>query len=286
MEGHDVAFTLRSKIGTSNIDTELLKLRNLVKSGRYNYEHYYTLSQLVVKQASDVDIWDAVIELITIVSRTTPPTSVPVSFDGTPIMSSSASQQGSEQTQKLVEARIFEEIRGCTYQNVDGFFSKYFEGKPWTERTKKIYPVVQDRHVDGRWIDFSQTSIQNAACKLFFGFQDEFLSTERSVYYTSIIKDLTGCEAKRQIDLLIKPNNKKLSTALHDWKDVEVIGELTMSNNKKKAKLLQIGRYVRNVFSIQPTRRYVHAFTLCGNEMQAWVFDRSVSLQLNCFRYS
>lgn len=57
------------------------------------------------------------------------------SFDGTPITSSSASQQGGEQTQKLVEGRVFEEIRGCTYQNVEGFFSKYFEGKPWTERT-------------------------------------------------------------------------------------------------------------------------------------------------------
>lgn len=43
----------------------------------------------------------------------------------------------------------------------------------------------------------------------------------------------------------------------------------------KKAKLLQIGTYVREVFSIQPTRRYVHAFTLCGNEMRAWGFDRS-----------
>jgi len=62
---------------------------------------------------------------------------------------------------------------------------------------------------------------------------------------------------------------------VHDWKDVEVIGELTVSDNKKKAKLLQIGRYVRDVFSCQPTRRYVHAFTLCGNEMRSWVFDRS-----------
>ena len=36
-----------------------------------------------------------------------------------------------------------------------------------------------------------------------------------------------------------------------------------------------IGRYVRDIFSNQPTRRYVHVFTLCGNEMRAWVFDRS-----------
>ncbi len=273
--GHEVALDLRSKIGNSNIATELSKLFGLVQGGRYNYEHYRALSRLVIKQAPDVDIWNAVLNLIITISRTTPPTSIPASFDGTPITHSSSSQQGGEQTQKLVEGRIFEEIRGCTYQNVEGFFSKYFEGKSWTERTKEIYQAVQNRHVDGRWTDFPQTPVQNDVCKWWFDFQDEFLSSERGVYYTSITKDLTGCEAKRQIDLFVKPNNEKLSKVIHDWKDVEVIGELTMSDNNKKAKLLQISRYVRDVFSCQSTRRYVHAFTLCGNEMRSWVFDRS-----------
>ncbi|KAL8847182.1 MAG: hypothetical protein Q9221_007767 [Calogaya cf. arnoldii] len=173
--GHKVAYNLRSKTENSNIATALSKLFGFVQSGRFNYEYYRALSRLVVKQASDIDIWNAVFDLIITVSRTTPPTSVPVSFDGTPITSSSASQQG----------------------------------------------------------------------------------------------------AKRQIDLFVKPNNKKLSKVVHDWKDVEVIGELKESNKDKKATLLQIGRYVRDVFSCQPTRRYVHAFTLCGNEMRSWVFDRS-----------
>ena len=105
-----------------------------------------------------------------------------------------------------------------------------------------------------------------------------FLSSERGVYYTSTTRDLIGCEAKRQIDLFVKPSNEKLSKVVHDWKDVEVIGELTETDKTKnitKAKLLQIARYVRDVFSIQPTRRYVHAFILRGNDMQAWVFDRS-----------
>ncbi|KAL2042020.1 hypothetical protein N7G274_005208 [Stereocaulon virgatum] len=278
LQGHDVALDLRSKIGNSNIASELSELFKRIQGNRYNYEHYRALSRLVVKKASDVDIWNAVFDLITTVFRTTPPTSIPPSFDGTPVTISSSSQQGAEQIRELVEARIFEEIRGCTYQDVDGFFSKHFEGKPWTERTKKIYQAVQERHVDGRWTDFPQTPVQNEVYKWWFGFQDEFLSSERGVYYTSITKDLTGCEAKRQIDLFVKPNNEELSKVVHDWKDVEVIGELTETDKTKnitKAKLLQIARYVRDVFSIQPTRRYVHAFILRGNEMQAWVFDRS-----------
>ncbi|KAI4203343.1 MAG: hypothetical protein LQ346_001814 [Caloplaca aetnensis] len=275
LQGHEVALDLRSKTGHGDVASELSALFRRVRNGNFNYEHYRTLSRLVIKKAPDVDIWNAVFDLIITVSRTTPPTSVPVSFDGTPITSSSASQQGGEQTQKLVEARVFEEIRGCTHQDVDGFFSKYFEGKPWTERTKEIYQVARVRHVNGRWTDFPQTPVQNDVCKWWFDFQEEFLLSERGVYYTSTTKDLTGCEAKCQIDLFVKSNNEKLSKVVHDWKDVEVIGELKESNKDKKATLLQIGRYVRDVFSCSPTRRYVHAFTLCGNEMRSWVFDRS-----------
>ncbi|KAI6777566.1 uncharacterized protein J7T54_002968 [Emericellopsis cladophorae] len=42
-----------------------------------------------------------------------------------------------------------------------------------------------------------------------------------------------------------------------------------------KADLLQITRYVRGVFADQPTRRFVHAFSLCASTMELWVFDRS-----------
>lgn len=38
--GQKVAFNLRSKIGNSNIATELAKIFGLVQSGRYNYQHY------------------------------------------------------------------------------------------------------------------------------------------------------------------------------------------------------------------------------------------------------
>ncbi len=95
---HEVALDLRSKTGSGDIASDLFGLRRRVRNGNFNYEHHRALSRLVVKQASDVDVWNAVFDLITTVSRTTPPTSIPVSFDGTPITSSSASQQGGEQT--------------------------------------------------------------------------------------------------------------------------------------------------------------------------------------------
>ena len=274
--GHEVAFNLRSETGNGDLASELSTLFRRVRNGDFNYEPYRALFRLVIKKASDFDIWNAVFDLIRSISRITPPTSIPVSFDGTPITHSSASQQGGEQTHRLLEARVFEEIKDCTYRNVEGFFSKYFEGKAWTERSMEIYRAVQDRHVNGRWSDIPDPPEQNAVFEWWFDFQKEFLSDARGVYCTSkSTKDLTGAEARRQLDLLVKRNTKDMVGAIHDWKDVKVIGEHKQSKDDLKATLLQLGRYMRDVFTAQPTRRYIHGFVLHGSTMELWVFDRS-----------
>ncbi|KAL8663078.1 MAG: hypothetical protein Q9168_008155, partial [Polycauliona sp. 1 TL-2023] len=64
LQGHEVAFDLRSKTGSENIASELSTLFRRVQNSNFDYEHYRALSRLVVKQASDVDIWNAVFDLI------------------------------------------------------------------------------------------------------------------------------------------------------------------------------------------------------------------------------
>lgn len=61
----------------------------------------------------------------------------------------------------------------------------------------------------------------------------------------------------------------------HDWKDVRVIGELKRSKWPFKKILLQLARYIRDVWTAQPTRRFIHGFFLHGTTMELWVFDRS-----------
>jgi len=275
LQGHEVALDLRSKTGNGDIASELSTLFRRVRNGDFSYEHYRALSRLVIKQAPDVDIWNAVLNLITTVSRVTPPTSIPISYDGTPIIHSSASQQGAEQTRRLLEGRIFEEVSRCTYRNVGGFFRKYFEGKEWSKRSKDIYNTMKSRHVDGRWIDFPDPPVQNAVWEWLRSFQDEFLSGTQGIYYTTrSTKDLTGAETRRQLDLFIK-RRSDVAGPTHDWKDVHVIGEHKQSEEDLKPLLLQLARYMRDVFITQPTRRFIHGFFLHGTTMELWVFDRS-----------
>ncbi|KAA6407381.1 MAG: hypothetical protein FRX48_08929 [Lasallia pustulata] len=276
LQGHEVALNLRSETENGPIAFELSTLfGRVVKGNHFSYEHYRALSLLVIKQAPDVDIWTAVLNLIITVSPTTPPTSIPPSYGDTPMRHTSALQQGSEQTVDLLKGRIFEEIKSCTYRNVGGFFSKYFEGKDWTEQTKEIYRTVQDRHTGGRWTDFPDPPVQDAVIEWWFRFQEEFLSDARGVYYTSNNSNLTGAEPKRKLDIFIERKSSVSGTA-HNWKNVQVVSELKESSEKNcKALLLQLGRYIREVFTAQPTRRFIHGFSLYGTTMELWVCDRS-----------
>ena len=240
--GHEVAFNLHSKIGIDNVATELSNLFGLIQRGRYDYEHYRALSRLVVKRAPDVDIWNAVFDLIIIISRTTPPTSIPVSFDGTPVTKSSSSFQGSEQTRRIIEPEIFYEIKRCTCRDVDGFFEKYFEGRSWSRKSKAIYNVMNEQYRDGRWTDFPDPPDEDAVWDWLSRFQNKHLSDSHGILYTTeSSSDLTGGEAQRQLDLFVKRRGIETS-GNHNWKDVCVIGELKRSKWPLKKILLQLAR--------------------------------------------
>ncbi|KAK2812984.1 hypothetical protein FQN50_001005 [Emmonsiellopsis sp. PD_5] len=278
LSGTRAAYRIRSTVSSRNLISNLALLIERVRNGDFNYDHYRPLVKLIISEAPDFDIWSAVFDLIARLSRATPPASAPPAIDSTPITHSSASQQGSEQTRRLIDARVFEEIRGCTYRGVKGFFEKYFEGKDWTHRARGVYESIRDQYVDGKWLALPDSPTQDDVQSWLFRLQNNFLLKERRRYFTiKVPSELTGADTQRQIDLIIKKEagEPKTSDLKHDWSDIEVIGELKASYHGVKIPLVQTARYVRDVFACQPTRRYIHAFTICGREMETWIFDRS-----------
>ncbi|QVM11787.1 hypothetical protein D8B26_006432 [Coccidioides posadasii str. Silveira] len=106
LQGQDAAFNLRSKTGDQSMASELAGLFRHVEAN-FNYNHYRPLVQLILEKAPDTDIWKAVLDLINTISRETPPSSIPPSFNATPVRFTLSSQKGPEQTCLLVEGRIF-----------------------------------------------------------------------------------------------------------------------------------------------------------------------------------
>ena len=272
----ELSLSLASRTGRDSLLVDLAVIRSRLQKGNFTYKEFRPLSQLVVKQASDVDIWTAVIALVRTISHHTPPPSQPSSFD-TPVTHSSASLQGSEQSRKRLEFRVFEEIRDCTHRAVEGFHEKYFEGKSWSTRMEKAWKSAQKHYSDNdkKWTRFPHTPNEDEVCTWWLTLEGNLLAKERATYFRSTADNKVGTEARRQLDLLVKMKGIETTDARHDWKDVLVVGELKKSEERSKGLLLQIGSAVRNVFANQPTRRFVHSFTLTGTEMETWVFDRS-----------
>ncbi|EDN06067.1 predicted protein [Histoplasma mississippiense (nom. inval.)] len=291
LQGEGAAYSLPSRLNDGDVASDLAQLFERLRKakGNFRYDDYHPLVHLGYSKGLPLnprmpepwnfDVWKAVFTLIdTLPRRTTPPASVPPSFDGTPVKSTSSSQKGSEQTLELVNPRIFEEIHGCTFRNVEGFFEKYFEEKNWSRKADAICRRVLAPTSDGNWAQFPNPPTQNNVLTWWFRLQEDLLSESRGTYYTTASKaDLTGSKAERQVDLLLRARGGTPSRNKHDWRDILVVGELKKSTEEIKTKdtLLQMSRYVREVFTAQPTRRFIHAFAVCGTKMEAWVFDRS-----------
>lgn len=95
-------------------------------------------------------------------------------------------------------------------------------------------------------------------------------------------KQLTGTASERQLDLFVKHRNAPYLLDRHHWPDVRVIGEHTVSADSG-GKFLQLASYVRDVFSTQPRRRFVHAFLLFATKMELHIFDRSGAYSARAF---
>jgi hypothetical protein len=90
--------------------------------------------------------------------------------------------------------------------------------------------------------------------------------------YIPSIPDATSAECG--IDFSALTDNR------YSWNSIRLVGELK-SNPKDSDNddmLIQLANYARELFSAQPCRRWVHAFTLCGHYLRAWLFDRSGAL--------
>ena len=233
-----------------------------------------------MKKAPDIEIWKSILQLVVSTSRITPPPSKP-SYGGTPIKYNSASHQGSEQTKLLLEEVLRDELWDCSYKNVPGFFEKYFDGKSWTQQGKDVFDEIKHEHVDGCWTTFPNPPKEDAVWQWLSDFQHRHLTDLPGLYYaTKSESEMDGVDARGQLDLFVKSRNKP-SSAAHNWADVRVVGEHTVSESCSK--FLQLSRYARHIFTAQPRRRFLHGFTLCYNSMELYVFDRSGTYSAEAF---
>ncbi|SZF04016.1 unnamed protein product [Blumeria hordei] len=180
-------------------------------------------------------------------------------------------------------------MAGTIFENIDGFYKKYFEGTTWANKCKDIakrYVNRRDKVSFQFPIDPTETNVWEWMKAVQAKFIEPYKPNKTSknqkpiplraqVFQTKGLGQINGGLAPRQIDVFLKSHHLPARTP-HDWRDVLVIGELTTSLvGKWTDKFLQISVYMRELFAAQPLRRFAHGFLMFGTQLQLWVYDRS-----------
>ncbi|KAK5212208.1 hypothetical protein LTR41_002450 [Exophiala xenobiotica] len=87
---------------------------------------------------------------------------------------------------------------------------------------------------------------------------------------------LEGSTAERKLDIGFVDDLKAGEDFRYHWSRILVPGELKSnpSYDTVSKTWLDLGRYVREIFTAQDNRRFVLGFMLCGSIMRLWEFDR------------
>ena len=270
--GTTASFNLPATDGNGNVASRLLPIRQNIH--QIDVEILRPLVSAVKENSSDVDIWEAVLALVNTASPSTPPSSSVIpTCHGTPVKASSSRLSNSE-TREIVEQELFFEIRDCTHRGVPGFFDKHFNPARWNKEQKEMLTRLMKHHNGSQWANFPADPWERQVWDWLTTLEKDALpDAQYKLQSTRTSNEFK--ERKGQMDIFFqkpKPGRRDIK-----YKHVLVVGEHKRSEKSAdfKACLLQLSRYVRDIFADQPMRRFVHAFTIRGTTMELWVFDRS-----------
>ncbi|KKF94199.1 hypothetical protein CFO_g3477 [Ceratocystis platani] len=271
----EAAFYLPSPDGNGNMAGKLSSIPDNVRSGAVGLDEFRPPVRHVVDKSADTDIWEAVFNIINSLSALTPlPSSVALKSKETPSKPSS-SRLADNETRVIVEAELSEEIKNCIFRNVEGFWEKFFNSESWCIKQQEMLEGVLTAHDGKKWTAFPKVPDEKPVWDWLQSLEERFL--DHAPYKLNTTRTANQFqERKGQVDLFFQRPAAEGSDKF-SYKDVLVVGELKRSydTGRFKANFLQLTRHVRSVFADQPTRRFVHAFSLCGCKMELWIFDRS-----------
>jgi hypothetical protein len=147
-------------------------------------------------------------------------------------------------------------------------------------------------HTGSRWRDWPADTSEAKVLKWFFGLLEKLQPHwPRSVgpysyeFAQSGSLPLKDGDCIRETDIVVvtrsiindnDPEERKTPRRI-SWHNVRVIGELKSNSDKSDLDLtiLQLANYARELFGVQPNRRWIHGFILCGCHLRVWRFDRA-----------
>ncbi|VCU39136.1 Bgt-51252 [Blumeria graminis f. sp. tritici] len=252
---------------------------------------FIPLINSIITNATDIELWNEVTELLdTHEPMQSPETNVPSAKQGDARhRRCTAPYEGADQMMETLKEALRTELAGTIFENVGGFYAKYFEGTTWAGQCKEIAKRYENRP-DKSTFKFPKDPTEKNVWQWIKAVQAEFIEPYKpdesceskdnfplraDAFHTTGPGQIDGGLAIRQIDIFIKSREK--AAKAHDWRDILVLGELTeLSSAQWVDKFLQLSVYMREIFSAQPLRQFAHGFLMFGTQPQLWISWRAV----------
>lgn len=168
------------------------------------------------------------------------------------------------------------ELDGCIFRHVKGFYPKYFEEKSWSATAKRAAQKVQSAATSHLCSGIIEAPCQGSVSVWLARFQPTFLPKEQiQSHFRSRTSNLGN---PMRTDIYLGPLDQLKSDSTSTAANVRVFGEINSNHSSTESEdVLRFCESARQVFQdpTQSTRRFLHGFQICGSMMELWVFDRS-----------
>ncbi|KAF8417794.1 hypothetical protein EV426DRAFT_540173 [Tirmania nivea] len=240
------------------------------------------LLNAIISTEDDSFVWELIFSLI----ESNPKPQIPVpanNVQNTPhrrnadILTTTALESGKSQiTHTDIDPYLREELDGHIFYDSKDFFDTFFPAKACVSRLFQEAITSEIYTLDKGWAQWPAPSHQNN-----FNISHCLANTDSNTDSNADSNANSnddfngGSKADSNAD-----SKKKRAPPIQFWDQVRVIGELKANNkiSNHADVILQMAGYVRQIFQSQHSRVFVHAFTLCGDLLRAWIFDRSGGL--------
>jgi len=278
---------LPSNSGRGVLVADLSNLIPLIVSDQFDAERIIPLFRDVINKESDETVFA---KAYAAVIESTPPPRPQSHFFQTPYTRSTSSIVNSSEHRQYMDDVLREEL-GSIYIGIPEFHEAVF-GK--IQGLKETAEAVFQRckegkiplyHQDVGWRGWPKGAQEKDVLKWIAERVENFLDFTKD--WVSFPKPprgllarpnqpLEGSTAERKLDIGIINDLKAADNSRYHWSRILVPGELKSnpSHDTVSKTWLDLGRYVREIFTTQDNRRFVLGFTLCGSIMRVWEFDR------------
>ncbi|VCU41213.1 Bgt-50511 [Blumeria graminis f. sp. tritici] len=275
-----------------NMSGRLLSILNRLESKAIHTSYFLPLVTSILFNSADIEIWGHLTDLV---DNLEPITSLQHDASSShhpdaQHIYTTAQLKGADETMDILKDALRKKLTGTVFEDVTGFYEKFFEKPLWASKCQKISESYANRKdqesfkfPDDRtganvwqWIKTVQTKFIEQYHQINASKKSKAFPLRGQKFRTTNGSQIKGGPCFRQVDFFIKSRSLRRGTP-HSWRDIQVLGEITkLPTSAWMDKFLQLAVYMREVFTAQPLRKFVHGFLLLDTKLQLWISWRAV----------